>query len=96
MVVQVEPVNELSKKLLKDKPIDDITKPYKLQRRVFEDTFWNNSWFRGMEDKWGDWELVRCFTDIKISKECLDMLERRKIWLKYKTEYRVIKEEIQI
>jgi hypothetical protein len=68
-----------------------LKKNYEIQKRVYQDTNWYNHWFRGMEDKWGEWETFAGNDELKDIYKLECSLNEQKTKLKWKVEYRIIK-----
>ena len=66
-------------------------RPYEIQRRVFKDSFWFRGWFKDLKPEWSEWSTLMSFEDLKKSHEVQNIFEKKKIFLKYKVEYRLIK-----
>jgi hypothetical protein len=71
----------------------NLQKTYQLQKRVFKDQAWYNAWFRGMKDEWSEWSTITSCEKDKLSNlaKAEERLNLQKVHLKYKVEYRIIK-----
>lgn len=67
---------------------------YEIQRRVWEDVHWFKAWYRGMKPKWSEWKLFVKGDDMDRAFRIENILNEQKHKLKYKVEYRLIKNEL--
>lgn len=64
---------------------------YTIEYRVFHDTTWYQGYFKNMQPKWGPWQKWGVYNDLTELTDESNRLEIKKPYLKYKTEYRIIK-----
>ena len=77
--------------------IKDIKEPlirlYEIQRRIWEDEHWFKSWYKGIKPKWSEWKQFISSNDLDKAFKIESVLNEQKTYLKYKVEYRLVKNE---
>lgn len=66
---------------------------YKIEQRIYKDVHWFGGWFFGIKPEWDNWKLYGTYETIEKTHNTLKILEAKKPFAKFKTEYRIIKNE---
>ncbi len=74
---------------------EPLIRPYEIQRRVWEDVHWFKAWYRGMKPKWSEWKQFISSNNLDKAFKIESVLNEQKVYLKYKAEYRLVKNELK-
>lgn len=65
---------------------------YTIEYRIFKDSNWFKGWFRNIAPQWSEWTIWKDnYNTLKDLQEDFDKLEAKRPYLKYRSEYRMIK-----